>query len=149
MVKIALMQARHWGRGIRGSILAVILRVSLFLLGVLYIFVGYSFLTDPVAMGADFGIAKIDSAGAQGLSSIRADFTSLFWVSAGCLIIGAWKANANLLNTGAALLGVVFAVRAFSLVVDGSYEGWMMPMGVELLTTLLALAGARVLPETD
>ncbi|WP_298300860.1 hypothetical protein [uncultured Erythrobacter sp.] len=129
--------------------MAVILRVSLFLLGVLYIFVGYSFLTDPVAMGADFGIAKVDSAGAQGFSTIRADFTSFFWVTAGCLIIGVWKANASLLNTGAALMGLVFLIRGYSLLVDGNYEGWMMPMAVELLTAVLALAAARALPNSD
>ena len=55
----------------------------------------------------------------------------------------------NLLNVGAALLGVVFVVRAISVVIDGTYEGWMMPMGVELLTTLLALAAARILPNSD
>ena len=129
--------------------MSVILRVSLFLLGVLYIVIGFGFLTDPVGSGADFGIAPLADAGAQGLSSIRADFTSFFWVSAGCLIIGAWKANASLLNVGAALLGTVFVVRGVSVVLDGTYEGWMMPMGVELLTAVVALAGARILPEGD
>jgi hypothetical protein len=129
--------------------LAVILRVSLFLFGLLYIFVGFGFLTDPVGTGADFGVAPVDAASSQGLSTIRADFTSFFWVSAGSLIIGAWKANASLLNVGAALLGVVFLVRVVSLVIDGTYEGWIMPMGVELLTALVALAGARVLPKAD
>jgi hypothetical protein len=128
---------------------SVILRVSLFLLGVLYIVIGFGFLTDPVGSGADFGLAPLADAGAQGLSSIRADFTSFFWVSAGCLIIGSWKANASLLNVGAALLGTVFVVRGVSVVLDGTYEGWMMPMGVELLTAVVALAGARILPGGD
>jgi hypothetical protein len=128
---------------------SVILRVSLFLLGVLYIVIGFGFLTDPVGSGADFGLAPLADAGAQGLSSIRADFTSFFWVSAGCLIIGSWKANASLLNVGAALLGTVFVVRGVSVVLDGTYEGWMMPMGVELLTAVVALAGARILPSGD
>ena len=122
------------------------LRIALTLLGLLNIFIGFSFLTDPVGMGADFGIAPLADAGAQGLSSLRADFTSFFWVSAGCLILGAWKANASLLNTGAALLGVVFVVRAVSLGIDGTYEGWAMPMAVEAVTTILALIAARVLP---
>ena len=133
----------------RGSFVAIILRVSLFLLGVLYIFIGFGFLTDPVGSGADFGITPLAEAGAQGLSSIRADLTSFFWVSAACLILGSWKANANLLNVGAALLGTVFLIRGFSVFADGTYEGWMMPMGVELLTAVLALAAARVLPRGD
>ena len=129
--------------------MSVILRVSLFLLGVLYIVVGFGFLTDPVGTDADFGVAPCADAGAQGLSTIRADFTSFFWVTAGCLIIGSWKANASLLKVGAALMGTVFVVRCVSVVLDGTYEGWMMPMGVELLTALVALAGARILPEGD
>lgn len=133
----------------RGPIVAVIVRVALFLFGLLYIFIGFGFLTDPVSSGADFGLAPLNADSAQGLSTLRADFTSFFWVSAGCLIIGSWKSNATLLNVGAALLGVVFLVRVVSLFVDGTYEGWMMPMGVELLTALVALAGARILPNAD
>ena len=129
--------------------MSVILRVSLFLLGVLYIVIGFGFLTDPVGTGADFGVAPFADAGAQGLSTIRADFTSFFWVTAGCLIIGSWKANSSLLNVGAALMGTVFVVRGVSAVLDGTYEGWIMPMGVELLTAFVALAGARVLPAGD
>lgn len=129
--------------------MAIILRVSLFLLGVLYIVVGYGFLTDPVGSGADFGIALADESSAQGLSTIRADFTSFFAVTAGCLILGAWKANAVLLNTGAALMGIVFLVRGASLYFDGTYEGWMTPMAVELLTAVVAIAAARVLPNAD
>ncbi|MEM1051221.1 MAG: hypothetical protein AAGI28_03920 [Pseudomonadota bacterium] len=131
--------------------MAVILRVSLVLLGVLYIVIGFGFLTDPVSSGADFGIAPLETSGAQlsaqGLSSLRADFTSFFWVSAACLIVGAWRASTTLLNVGAALIGVVFLVRGFSVIADGTYEGWMTPMAVELLTALIALAGARFLPK--
>lgn len=127
----------------------VILRVSLFLLGVLYIVMGFGFLTDPVGSAADFGIAPVAEAGTQGLASIRGDFTSFFWVSAGCLIIGSWKANASLLNAGAALMGIVFIGRAVSATLDGTYEGWMIPMGVELLTFVLAIAGARILPKAS
>lgn len=133
----------------RGSILAVILRVSLFLLGILYIFIGFGFLTDPVKSGADFGLALLDETSAQGLSSLRADFTSFFWVTAACLILGSWKANATLLNTGAALMGTVFLVRGASILMDGTYANWMMPMGVELLTAIVAFAAARILPNWD
>lgn len=129
--------------------MSVIVRVSLFLLGVLYIFVGFGFLTDPVTAGADFGITAIEANGAQGITSMRGDFTSFFGVLAACLIIGSWKANATLLNVGAALVGVVFAVRALSLFTDGKFEGWMMPMAVELLTVVVALVGARILPNAD
>lgn len=133
----------------RGSILAIILRVSLFLLGVLYLVIGFGFLTDPVGSGADFGIAALPDAGAQGLASIRGDFTSFFWVIAGSLIIGVWKTNTTLLHVGAALLGIVFVVRCVSAVIDGTFEGWMIPMAVELLTVILAMAAARILPNWE
>lgn len=133
----------------RGSILSVILRVSLFLLGVLYIILGFGFLTDPVESGANFGIAPLADTGAQGLATIRGDLTSFFWVLAGSLIIGAWKANETLLKVGAALVGIVFVARGISALIDGTFEGWFMPMGVELLTVVLALAAARILPEGD
>lgn len=129
--------------------MAIILRVSLFLLGVLYLVIGFGFLTDPVGSGANFGIVPITEAGAQGMASIRGDFTSFFWVIAGCLIIGGWKANATLLHVGAALVGIVFVVRGASAVIDGTYEGWMTPMAVELLTVAAAFAAARVLPNSD
>lgn len=127
--------------------MAIILRVSLFLLGVLYLVIGFGFLTDPIGSGADFGIALLDENSAQGLASIRGDFTSFFWVIAGSLIIGVWKSNATLLNVGAALVGIVFIVRGASAVIDGTYEGWMTPMAVELLTVILAVMAARVLPK--
>jgi len=128
---------------------SVILRVSLFLLGVLYIVIGFGFLTDPVGSGADFGIAPMAEAGSQGLATIRGDLTSFFWVLAGSLIVGAWKANASLLKVGAALVGIVFVIRGVSAVIDGTFEGWFMPMGVELLTVVLALAAARILHDGD
>jgi len=141
---------RPFGHGDeRGSILAVILRVSLFLLGILYIFIGFGFLTDPIKSGADFGLALLDETSAQGLASIRGDFTSFFWVIAGSLIIGVWRSNATLLHVGASLVGIVFVIRAGSAVVDGTYAGWITPMAVELLTLVLAVAAARILPSAD
>lgn len=125
----------------------IALRIALGLLALLNIFIGLQFLTDPVTMGSNFGIAAIAEQGSQGLSSIRADFTSFFWVSAACLGVGAWKRNATLLVVAAGLLGVVFVVRAISLGLDGLYEEWQMPMLVEAVTTVLALIGAKVLPE--
>ena len=36
--------------------------------------------------------------------------------------------------------------RTLSLMLDGPYDGWWMPMLVEATTVILALIGSRVLP---
>ena len=118
------------------------LRVVLGLLGALFVFVGAQFLFAPVTTGGDFGLAPL---GNQGLSTIRADMTAFFWVSGGALLIGVWKQRGELFLVTAALMGIVFVARAISLVLDGTYEGWAMPMAVEALSVVLSLFGARVM----
>lgn len=118
------------------------LRIALALLGVLYVGVGMQFLLDPVSMGGDFGLQPI---GNGGLSTIRADMTSFFWVSAGAMLLGAWKQRGEVLYVTAALMGIVFAARCLSLALDGTYEGWLPPMAFEAVTVALCLMGARVM----
>ena len=120
----------------------IALRIALSMLGLLYLFMGAGFLADPVGSGSDFGL---QATGAQGLASIRGDFTSFFWVLAASLTLGAWRNNATLLGVGAALAGIVFAGRCLSLVLDGAYDQWFLPMVVEALTVALALFGIRAL----
>ena len=122
--------------------MVIVVRVLLSLLGLLFVFMGAGFLLDPVGSGGDFGLS---ATGAQGLASIRGDLTAFFWVSGGCLLLGAWRGPAVLLYVAAALMGIVFAARAVSLVVDGSYDGWFIPMAVEGLTVVAAVIGARLL----
>lgn len=126
--------------------MVIALRVVLSLLGLLFLFMGVGFLTDPVGSGADFGLS---AAGPQGLSSIRGDMTAFFWVSGASLIIGAWRSNLSLLYVGAALMGIVFCARALSAGIDGTYEDWYLPMAVEGLTVVLALLATRVLARPD
>lgn len=122
----------------------IALRIALALLGVLFVSMGFGFLTDPVAAGGDFGLV---ADGAQGLSSIRADFTAFFWVSGGAFLLGAWKRNGDMLLVTAALMGITLAGRGVSLALDGTYDAWFLPMTVEALAVILALIGSRVLPE--
>ncbi|MEM7780821.1 MAG: DUF4345 family protein [Pseudomonadota bacterium] len=123
------------------------LRVIIGLMGVLFIFVGFGFLTDPTQMGPDFGVLPD---GNRGLSTIRSDFTAFFWVSGGAFVIGAWKQNGMLLLVTSALMGIVLAARGLSLALDGTYEGWYEPMAVEAIAVILALIGAKVLrPEAS
>lgn len=120
----------------------LVLRAAIGLLGLLFIGIGFGFLTDPVGMASDFGMA---AAGNRGLSTIRGDFTAFFWVSGGAFVIGAWRENGSLLLVTAALMGIVLAARGLSLALDGTYAGWHEPMAVEALAVILALLGAKVL----
>lgn len=123
--------------------LRLVLTALIFLLGLLDLFIGLGFLFDPVGSGASFGLS---ANGAQGLSSLRGDFTSFFCVTAFCMMWGAWRRNADLLLVPAALMGTVLVVRIFSLAVDGTYQGFALPMAIEALHVVLLIAAWRVLP---
>lgn len=124
----------------------LIVTALLFVLGLLFLYIGVGFLLDPSVAGGDFGLSP---KGPQGLSSIRGDMTSLFWVTGICMIWGAWKRNGDPLVAAALLMGIVFAGRSVSLALDGTYEGWFMPMSVEALTVALCLIGWKLLPHHD
>jgi hypothetical protein len=125
------------------AMLRLVLTGLVFVLGLFDLFIGLGFLLDPVRSGASLGLQAI---GVQGLSSLRGDFTSYFCVSAFCMMWGAWYRNGDLLLVPAALVGVVLAVRCYSLAVDGIYPGWQLPMAVEALHVLLLVWAWRVLP---
>jgi hypothetical protein len=121
----------------------LILTGLLFLLGMFDLFLGASFLLNPLQMAPGFGLAPL---GTQGMSSLRADFTAFFGVVAACMMIGAWRRNADLLLVPAALMGVAATVRVISVFADGTYPGWIAPIGVEVLHVVLLLAAWKLLP---
>ncbi len=121
----------------------MLLRALLVLIGVFFVGLAGTFLFDPVGQGGDFGLA---AQGAQGLSTIRADFSAYFGVAGLALVIGGWAKKGDVLLVPAALLGITFTVRAVSLALDGTYEGWMAPMAVEAVVVIIALIGSRVFP---
>jgi len=119
------------------------LRVALCLGGLLLLFMASGFLLDPVTSGANFGL-KVE--GAHGLTSVRADFTGFFGVGGACFIWGALARRPDPLLIGAAMMLVTLAARLVALAIDGSFEGYITPMGVEAILGVLALFGARALP---
>ncbi|HPB22958.1 MAG TPA: hypothetical protein PLL48_11580 [Novosphingobium sp.] len=121
----------------------VILTALIFLLGLFDLMIGASFLLNPMEIAIKFGIAPT---GVQGLSTLRADFTAFFGVVAVCMMIGAWRRNADLLLVPAALMGTAVVVRAISLGVDGGYPGYLVPMIVETVHVALLVAAWKVLP---
>lgn len=123
--------------------LRLVLIGLIFLLGLFDLFVGLGFLFDPEGWGALFGLT---ATGAQGLSTLRGDFTAFFCVTAFCMMWGAWRRNGDLLLVPAALMGTVLLARIFSLALDGTYPGFALPMGIEALHVLLLIAAWRVVP---
>lgn len=121
-----------------------ILRGLLGLGGLVLAFMAFGFLTDPVTSAANFGIA---AEGVHAITSIRADMTAFFGVSAACFLWGAWKQESTPLAIGGALMLVALAARIVSLAVNGSFEGFIQPMAFEAVFGALALIGAKTLPQ--
>jgi hypothetical protein len=121
------------------------LTALIFLAGMFDLFMAASFLLTPqtTASGGAFGLAPI---GVAGLSTIRGDMTSFFGVAAVCMMVGAWRRNADLLLVPAMLFGTTLVGRAINLAVVGDYPGWPAPMAVEALHVALLLAAWRLLP---
>ncbi len=120
-----------------------VLTALIFLFGLFDLMIGLSFLLNPAETALGFGIS---ANGLQGLSTLRADFTSFFGVVAVCMMIGAWRRNGDLLLVPAAVMGIAVTVRGLSLALDGTYPGWHVPMVVEALHVALLVAAWRVLP---
>ncbi len=120
-----------------------VLTALVFLFGLFDLFMGLNFLLNPAQTATGFGLA---ATGTQGLSTLRADFTAFFGVVAVCMMIGAWRRNADLLLVPMAVMGIAVTVRALSLALDGTYPGWQVPMVVEFLHVALLITAWRVLP---
>lgn len=121
----------------------LILTAVIFLAGLFDLYIGISFLLDPVYAGSQFGLSPV---GAKGLAVLRADFTAFFCVAAACMMWGAWRRNADLLLVPALLFGTALTVRALSLAIDGTYPQYFVPMAVEAFHVLLLGAAWRMLP---
>jgi hypothetical protein len=120
-----------------------VLTALIFLFGLFDLWVGASFLLTPETAGAGFGLA---ADGAQGLAVLRADFTAFFWVSALCMMQGAWRRNGDLLLVPAALFGIALGGRVVSAALDGVAPGYWVPMVIEALHVGLLVSAWRILP---
>lgn len=123
--------------------LRLILTALIFLAGMLDLYLGAGFLFTPTTAAAGFGLAPT---GTMGLAVLRADFTAFFWVSAVCMMVGAWHRNGDLLLVPAALFGVAFSGRLISVFADGTSPGFWLPMAVEAFHVVLLVTARRLLP---
>ena len=115
----------------------------IFLAGMFNLFIGASFLYDPVTMGSQFGVTPT---GPLGYAVLRADFVAFFGVVGFCMLRGAWKRNGDVLLVPAALFGIAFCGRAISAFVSGTQPGFFDPMVAEAAQFILLVIGWRVVP---
>ena len=129
----------------------LVLTALIFLTGLFDLFMAGSFLFAPLDAAAGLGVTAIGLMGdvqgaAPGLSTIRADFTAFFGISALCMMWGAWRRNGDLLLVPGLLFGTAFLARAINLAVVGAYPAWWFPMAVEAFHFALLIAAWRILP---
>ena len=120
----------------RAALSAVIL-LGAILDGVL----GFGFLYHTAQAGENFGLR---SAGAMGLSTMRADLTAFFLVAAGFMMFGAWKRCGDALLAPLALFLIALTGRGVNLLVAGGYDGWWVPMAVEAAHVAVLAAAIRM-----
>lgn len=118
----------------------VILSAILLVLAILDLVLGTSFLVDPASGATDFGLAI---ATPHGESTLRGDMTAFFYVTAFSLAWGAWRRRAEVLLPALGLFGIAFTGRFINVIVQGPYDGWMVPMSVEAFHCLVIIVAMR------
>ena len=118
----------------------VILSAILLALAILDLVIGTGFLIDPASSGADFGLSI---ASTHGESTLRGDLTAFFYVASFSLAWGAWKRRGDMLLPALSLFGIALSGRIINLVVQGPYQGWMVPMSVEALHCVAIILAMR------
>ena len=121
----------------------LILSAIIILLAVIDAVVGVGFLVNPAIAGADIGLTV---AGNAGTSSLRADLTAFFFVAALFMAWGAWRRRGELLLAPLALFAIAFTGRLINLLVEGSYDGWWLPMAVEMAHVVVLALAIRAWP---
>jgi hypothetical protein len=105
--------------------------------------IGIGFFLNPVSAGTDFGLIPD---GEQGRAVLRADMTAFFIVAAFFMVWGAWKRRGDLLLVPIGLFGVAFIGRGLSAIIDGTYDGWWLPMLVEAAHVIVLTYARLALP---
>ena len=118
----------------------VILSAILLVLAIFNLVMGTSFLVDPVAAGANFGLEALTR---HGNSTMRGDLTAFFYVSAISLAWGAWRRRGDVLLAALGLFAIALTGRFVNLIANGPYEGWMVPMAVESFHVVAMIVAIR------
>ena len=107
----------------------LLLSTVILVLALLDMVIGIGFFVNPSVAASDFGLA---AQGAQGTSALRADFTAFFLLAGVFMAAGAWKRRGDWLLAPLFLFCVAFTGRAVDLIVEGSWDGFWLPMLVEM-----------------
>lgn len=121
----------------------LVVTALVFLIGLFFVLLGLGFLFQPVSTGAAIGISAING---QGLASLRGDVFAFFAIVGVCMVWGAWKRKGDLLLVPAIMMGLVIIGRLVSLATDGPYEGFAVPILLEVVIAAVALWARAMLP---
>lgn len=124
----------------------LILTALIFVGGLFFLATGLNFLFNPASAAAGFGVSATST---TGLAAIRADMGAFFIVSSVCMMLGAWRRNGDLLLVAASFYAVALLGRLISMGMDGTQDGFWIPMVIEAVSVCVLLIGSRVLPHTD
>jgi len=80
------------------------------------------------------------------LSTLRADFLGFFGIIGICMVWGAWRRNGDVLMVPAIIMLVVITGRIISAIVDGPYEGYMVPIAMEAIIAALLFTARAMVP---
>lgn len=118
----------------------VILRAIILLLAILDLVIGTGFLVNPANAGSDFGLGISST---HGGSTLRGDMTAFFYIAALSMGWGAWRRRGDVLLPALGLFAIAFTGRAINLAIEGTYEGWFLPMAVEITHVIVLLIAMR------
>ena len=121
----------------------LLVTASVFVIGLFMVLLALAFLFQPETTAATIGIAATNT---QGLSTLRADFLGFFGIIGVCMVWGAWRRNGDVLLVPAIIMVVVIAGRIVSAIMDGPYEGFMVPIMLEAVIAALLLAARAMVP---
>lgn len=116
------------------------MRAVVGLVGLFNFAVGLGFLLMPEKLAAGFFLSPI---GQQGMATLRADFPGFFIGASVFALLGAWRADAQLLLVPMLMLGLALTGRFVSIAIDGMAPTAIQPMVVEVLMLAILLAARR------
>ena len=114
-----------------------------FLGGLFYLLFGLAFLFQPESAASALGIAPLN---AQGMSTLRGDFTGFFGIVGISMLWGAWQRKGDLLLVPAIIMLIIIAGRLVSLAIDGDFDGYLIPLAAEVGTAVILLWARNMLP---
>jgi len=121
----------------------LLVTASVFVIGLFMVLLALAFLFQPETTGAGIGLAATNT---QGLSTLRADFLGFFGIIGICMVWGAWRRNGDVLMVPAIIMLVVITGRIISAIVDGPYEGYMVPIAMEAIIAALLFTARAMVP---